>query len=249
LLSRDEPGQADLAPALQLSSWCRDACLATDMPPPERPSSLGFPRRDRQRAQSPRCGDPPDAAERLRRDDRTREARMTHQIIEIKARAASFERPRAVLQERGARFVGRDHQVDTYFRVASGRLKLREGDIENALIHYHRDDDRGPKHSRVGLYRCEPGSNLKDVLTAALGVDVVVDKRREIHFVDNVKVHLDEVMGLGTFVEIEAIDDDGTRSLDTLHAQCAELMAAFGVCDEDLVACSYSDLLRRKKDA
>ena len=173
---------------------------------------------------------------------------MTHQIIEIKARAASFERPRAVLQDRGARFVGRDHQVDTYFRVASGRLKLREGEIENALVQYHRDDDCGPKHSRVRLYRCEPGAPLKDLLVAALGVDVVVDKRREIHFVGNVKIHLDEVLGLGTFVEIEAIDDDGTRPLETLRAQCEELMAAFGVHAADLVARSYSDLLRGKKE-
>ena len=75
-----------------------------------------------------------------------------------------------------------------------------------------------------------------------------VDKRREIHFLGNVKIHLDEVDGLGTFVEIEAIDDDGTRPLDALRAQCEELMAAFGIRDGDLLAVSYSDLLRRKED-
>ena len=51
------------------------------------------------------------------------------------------------------------------------------------------------------------------MLPAALGIDVVVDERREIHFLGNVKNRLDDVTGLGTFVEIEAIDDDGTRPL------------------------------------
>ena len=73
---------------------------------------------------------------------------------------------------------------------------------------------------------------------------MVVDKRREIYFLDNVKVHLDTVAGLGTFVEIEAIDADGTRPLETLRAQCEELMRAFGIADDDLLALSYSDLLR-----
>jgi predicted adenylyl cyclase CyaB len=164
--------------------------------------------------------------------------------MEIKARALDHHRAHAVLRERDARFVGLDHQVDTYFRCASGRLKLREGAIENALIHYLREDVSGPKRSQVSLFANPPGSTLKGILVDALGVDVIVDKQREIYFLDDVKVHLDEVAGLGTFVEIEAIDRDGSRSLETLRTQCAELMAAFGIRDEDLLALSYSDLLR-----
>jgi adenylate cyclase class IV len=170
---------------------------------------------------------------------------MTHQIIEIKARAGDLDAPRRLLQARGARFVGLDRQVDTYFRVPVGRLKLREGAIENALIHYRREDRSGPKHSQVSLYPSTPDSTLKGILGDALGVDVVVDKQREIYFLDNVKVHLDTVSGLGTFVEIEAIDGDGTRPLETLRAQCEELLRAFGIAEEDLLAVSYSDLLRR----
>ena len=172
---------------------------------------------------------------------------VTHDNIEIKARATDHATARAVLAARGARFAGLDHQIDTYFRVATGRLKLREGDIENALIHYERENTSGPKHSKVGLLENTPGSTLKGILEAALGVDVVVDKRREIHFLGNVKIHLDDVRGLGTFVEIEAIDDDGTRPLEALRAQCEELMAAFGIREEDLLAVSYSDLLRGKE--
>jgi predicted adenylyl cyclase CyaB len=95
----------------------------------------------------------------------------------------------------------------------------------------------------VLLYRVDPDPSLKAVLSRALGVLVVVDKHREIHFVDNVKIHLDEVDGLGTFLEIEAIDADGSRSEAELQAQCEAFMADFGVKEGDLLDVSYSDML------
>jgi predicted adenylyl cyclase CyaB len=175
-------------------------------------------------------------------------ARAATSIIEIKARCADLARLRDELAARGARRLGLDHQVDTYFRVASGRLKLREGDIENALVHYRREDTSGPKLSQVTLLATERGTPLKAILEQALGVAAVVDKRREIHFLGNVKVHLDEVAGLGTFVEIEAIDDDGSRPLEVLRAQCEELMRAFRIETGDLLATSYSDLVRGREE-
>jgi len=163
--------------------------------------------------------------------------------IEIKARWDDHDAVRAVLQAEGARFVGTDHQVDTYFHVPHGRLKLREGTIECALIHYDRPDQAGPKRSDVHLYTPTPDGDLKAVLTAALGVRVVVDKRREIYFIDNVKVHLDAVDGLGRFVEIEAVDRDGTRGADALMKQCRHYMERFKLPDEALVPGSYAELL------
>ncbi|HPJ79511.1 MAG TPA: hypothetical protein PK489_12035, partial [Prolixibacteraceae bacterium] len=65
---------------------------------------------------------------------------MTITNIEIKARTGRGEAIRKILLEAGAEFRGTDHQKDTYFRVSSGRLKLREGNIENQLIHYRRAD-------------------------------------------------------------------------------------------------------------
>lgn len=164
--------------------------------------------------------------------------------IEIKARCDDHGRTRQILSEMGSRVMGTDHQIDTYFRVPDGRLKLREGSIENSLIFYQRPDQAGPKRSDVQLYRVTPPDpSLKAVLGEALGVFVVVDKEREIHFVDNVKIHLDHVEGLGAFLEIEAIDADGTHSEDSLLAQCEEFMRRFGVRDSDLLDVSYSDLI------
>ncbi len=162
--------------------------------------------------------------------------------FEIKARCADPERVRAVLREQQARFVGTDHQVDTYFRVPEGRLKLREGTIENALIYYQRPNAAGPKPSDVVLYAVERGAELRTLLTAALGVLVTVDKQREIYYVGNVKFHIDQVQGLGQFVEIEAAGDERTDR-DALLRQCREYMQAFGIREAELVAKSYSDLL------
>jgi len=167
---------------------------------------------------------------------------LSHLNVEIKARCRDAQAARNALRSRGAEFKGTDRQVDTYFRVRRGRLKLREGDIENALIFYERPDQPGPKESRVILCP-RPGDPLKEVLTAALGVLVVVGKRREIYFIDNVKFHIDEVDGLGSFLEIEAIDETGSVGRDQLRAQCREHMAALGVERGDLVGCSYSDML------
>ena len=164
--------------------------------------------------------------------------------IEIKARCADPERVREVLRQRHARSAGTDHQVDTYFRVREGRLKLREGNIEKALIYYRRPDQAGPKQSDVVLYPVQHAAELHAVLAAALGELVTVDKRREIYYVGNVKVHIDQVEGLGGFVEIEAAGGEHADR-DVLLRQCREYMEAFGIGDAELVAESYSDLLKK----
>ena len=169
---------------------------------------------------------------------------MNVHIIEIKARCSDLEDARHKLLALGAEATGTDHQSDTYFKVQQGRLKLRRGNIENSLIHYQRENTAEPKHSDVSLYFPEDRDALRNVLLAALPVDVEVNKQREIYFLDNVKIHLDTVTPLGTFVEIEAIDRDGARSLDELKHQCDELMHQLGVSETDLLTHSYSDMIR-----
>ena len=71
-----------------------------------------------------------------------------------------------------------------------------------------------------------------------------MDKRRKIFFIDNIKIHLDQVLKLGEFMEIEAIDETGEKGRDYLYNQCLELMEHFSIGKEDLVDCSYSDLLK-----
>ncbi|MFT5167702.1 MAG: adenylate cyclase class 2 [Saprospiraceae bacterium] len=163
--------------------------------------------------------------------------------IEIKARCDNPAGIKSKLESQNARFAGIDHQIDTYFKANEGRLKLREGNIENTLIHYLRTDQAGPKQSLVELYHPEPNSTLKEVLTKAMGVLAIVDKHRAIYFVDNVKFHIDKVKGLGSFVEIEAIDTDGNIGEEKLLRQCNFYLELFGIDDGDLIERSYSDLI------
>ena len=166
-----------------------------------------------------------------------------HLNVEIKARCADPDAALRHLLSAGAILEGVDHQVDTYFRVGAGRLKLRRGDIENSLIHYARADGPGPKDSIVTLYETDDAGRLLDVLLAALDVFTVVDKQRHILRAGNVKLHVDEVLGLGSFVEIEAIDLTGRLGRTHLLGQCRAYMAGLGVEESDLVAGSYSDLI------
>jgi len=171
---------------------------------------------------------------------------MSHLNVEFKARCEDPVRIWQLLSSNHADFRGEDHQVDIYFNVPRGRLKLREGNIENCLVYYDRQDQEGHKTSDVTLFKTEPGSSLKEILTNSLGVKVVVIKKREIYFIDNVKFHLDNVEGLGRFVEVEAIDQSGSLGEELLHQQCAKYMAEFGITEDMLISCSYSDLLLQK---
>lgn len=171
---------------------------------------------------------------------------MAHINIEIKAKSNNQDEIREILKSKNADFKGIDHQIDTYFKVNNGRLKLREGKIENHLIHYQRENKEGPKQSDVTLFKSDPNSSLKEILTKALGILVIVDKKREIYFIDNVKFHIDIVEDLGTFVEIEAIDNDGTIGKDKLLEQCQFFLDLFKISQEDLISVSYSDLLLQK---
>lgn len=163
--------------------------------------------------------------------------------IELKARIADLAAARSVAQRLATEYVGVLRQVDTYFHCHHGRLKLRETDGGLAqLVGYARPDQPEAKGSDYQLVAVSDPAALKQTLTAALGVWRVVEKRREVYLVDNVRIHLDEVVDLGTFVEFEAVL--GT-DIDDAHgqAQVADLMREFGVEVDDLISGSYSDLI------
>lgn len=166
--------------------------------------------------------------------------------IEIKASCKTPNKIRGILLKNKADYKGTDHQIDTYFKVAKGRLKLREGKIENALIHYERENKNGPKQSKITMFQTNKTSALKDTLTKSTGILVIVDKLREIYYIDNVKFHIDKVKRLGSFMEIEAIDKDGSIGKKKLLKQCNYYLKLFGVDKKDLIAVSYSDLLLKK---
>lgn len=153
---------------------------------------------------------------------------------------------RAKLKEKNPIFKGLDHQIDTYFKVPKGRLKIREGTVESCLVYYERPDDSGPKRCDYVIEQFEPGDpaidGIKSVLTASNGIIAVVDKRREIYYIDNVKFHIDNVESLGSFFEIEAIGADNMSEND-LRKQCGYYLEMLGIGEDQLLDVSYSDMI------
>lgn len=163
--------------------------------------------------------------------------------FEFKVKVASLTKYEQRLLTLQPEFRGTDHQVDTYFNVKSGRLKLREGNIENALIHYERSDLAGAKRSDILLYRCQPDPTLKAILTLHFGIRAVVEKIRKIYFIGDVKFHFDDVKNLGLFVEAEAIDPDEKYAIEQLKSLSDKYFNFFGFGTDMLVGNSYSDML------
>ena len=165
--------------------------------------------------------------------------------FEFKARMKDERRVREALKRLSARFIGTDHQIDTYFPVPAGRLKVREGRLENALIFYRRSNLRRARQSAVEMTLLPRRNSVRAILARTLGTLAVVDKRREIYFLKNVKIHLDRVRQLGKFLEVEAISHTG--NVQKIRSQARQFQQLFGITAKDIVAESYSDLILARK--
>ncbi|MEK6235637.1 MAG: class IV adenylate cyclase [Planctomycetales bacterium] len=175
--------------------------------------------------------------------------RRPHGNIELKARLSNLDAARKVARELPAENAGVLSQTDTYFHCPNGRLKLREfADRPAELIWYARDNQQQAKRSDYHLAPVVNPETLKLSLAAALGVRVVVKKRRELFLYQNVRIHLDQVDGLGEFLEFEAVlpqnsESDPDAAQNAGRNLVAWLQERFALSPESLVAESYSDLL------
>jgi adenylate cyclase, class 2 len=169
--------------------------------------------------------------------------------VEIKARSGDLNKAQEIAESMdGARLDGTFDQIDTYFRVPSGRLKLREVSgtrTWSELIRYHRPDQTEPKGSDYSLVAVTDPAAMRDVLTGALGVLVEVRKRRTVYLWRNVRIHLDEVSSLGHFIEFEVVLNEEMDDTTSQHI-AGHLLTRFGIADRDLLAVSYSDLLMQR---
>ena len=162
--------------------------------------------------------------------------------IEIKARYADLNQARRLAAALGAEHVVTLQQTDTYFRVPAGRLKLRQQTPgTDQLIFYRRPDQPTPKASNYRVVPVTDGAGMCQLLSDALGIVTQVHKQRELWQMDNVRIHLDTVEGLGTFIEFEVMVVAG-HTAEQCHTQAQELLAAFGITADDLLAGSYADL-------
>ena len=162
--------------------------------------------------------------------------------ITIKARCTDPLETERILLQHKADYVGLDVQTDTFYETEVGKLKHRRGNIEHALIHYKREQSGGVQKTEVLLYLKNPSPTTITQVCDGRQVLAQVKKIPKIFFIDQVKFHIDHLAGVGNFVEIEAIDLDGSRGIDVLRQQCNYYKEVLQILDEDLVNDSYVNL-------
>jgi predicted adenylyl cyclase CyaB len=163
--------------------------------------------------------------------------------IEIKARVADFARKCALAEQLSGGPPEIIPQRDTFFPCAHGRLKLRElSDTEAQLVAYARPDIAGTKQSNYLICPTTTPSLLLETLSRALGTGVIVVKRRRLYLVGQTRIHLDEVEGLGTFLELEVVLRPDQLPEEG-HEIAAALMRQLEVADADLIEGAYADFL------
>lgn len=163
--------------------------------------------------------------------------------IELKIRLTDIQEARFTARRIATSQLGIQRQRDTYFHCHSGRLKMREiKGLAAQLIWYQRADRAGPRGSDYMIVDVADPSTLRHLLKQAFGVRVVVEKCREIYFYNNVRIHLDNVSGLGRFLEFEAVLDAKSQE-ERGHRQVDELCRLFGLSSKEFVDKSYSELI------
>ncbi len=168
--------------------------------------------------------------------------------IEIKARVQDPDRLRELVEELCDTPGEVLFQEDTFFHTPRGRLKLRIlAPDDGQLIYYERENASGPKPSSYFISPTSDPDSLKTVLSGALGTRGVVRKRRLVYVVENTRIHLDEVEGLGSFLELEVVLRPG-ESPEAGEAVATELMRELKINESDLIKVAYIDLVVRQKD-
>ena len=161
--------------------------------------------------------------------------------IEFKAELRDPVVARRQCQILGAVRIGVLQQTDTYYKMHDGRLKQREAPGEpTEWIYYHRRDIVRPRMSTYAIL--SDAQARRRWGTQSLKPWVVVKKFRELWMLDNVRIHLDEVEQLGTFIEFEAMISK-RYDVQACHARINELRRLYGPTLGEPVGPSYSDLI------
>jgi homotetrameric cytidine deaminase len=167
--------------------------------------------------------------------------------VELKAHDRDPSATEACCRSLGAEDRGFLTQRDTYFLARHGRLKLRDqGEDGSELIAYGRPDQFDPSESTYVLAPVAAVEAMTEALDYALGPAVVViAKCRHVFLWEGVRIHLDQVEGLGAFIEFEAVLESGSgpEAIATAHDKVARLRAELAISDDALVSVGYADLL------
>lgn len=163
--------------------------------------------------------------------------------LELKASVGDLGEARERVRIAGARLQGTEHQVDRYFRARGGHIKLRESSLDGAhLVVYLRPKGDTVREARFHRLPVSDPEGLAGALEALLGAGGRVEKAREVWWWQDVRIHLDRVDGLGSFIEFEArLDRIGDRAEADRRIAC--LRERLGIEREDVVNGSYGEMI------
>ena len=164
-------------------------------------------------------------------------------LVELKAKIDNIDKVREKILKLNAEFIGKFHQIDTYFNVPKGRLKLREveGKPYAQLIYYERENIAAPKKSEVFILEISNPEEFKEKTEKILGVKSVVDKVREVYVYRETKIHLDSVKRLGCFIEFEK--ETLESEIEETRSFLEKLMKKLEIRWENLIESSYGELI------
>jgi len=163
--------------------------------------------------------------------------------IEIKAKINDYKNVKRLVEDLCSNPVETEQQKDTFFNTPKGRLKLRESDETSAIMYYFRPDSHGPKQSDIALSFTDNSDTLKTVLDKSIGIRGIVIKKRILYKHGQTRIHLDDVKGLGKFIELEVVLNPGQTSNDG-EIIAYKLMDKFDIQKTDLIDVAYIDLIQ-----
>jgi len=166
-------------------------------------------------------------------------------MVELKARVDDLEIIRDKLIQFRAEQIGVFHQIDTYYEVCPGRLKLREveGETDAELIYYERENIAEPKRSSIFILKIPQPHTFKQIIERVTRTKTVVDKVREIYFFGGIQIHLDTVKNLGSFIEFELVTSQDSEQQKTDLSRLEKFRERLNIDQRCLERLSYADLI------
>ncbi|MFC1593480.1 class IV adenylate cyclase [Candidatus Neomarinimicrobiota bacterium] len=162
--------------------------------------------------------------------------------VEIKARITDYDKVKRLVEDLCHNPIYTEQQEDTFFNSSKGRLKLRESDGESEIIYYDRPNSYEPKQSDIAISFTKNPDSLKSVLSKSNGIRGIIKKKRILYKYGQTRIHLDDVEGLGNFIELEVVLEQNQTSKDG-ETIAYNLMNKFDIQKTDLIDIAYIDLI------
>ncbi len=164
---------------------------------------------------------------------------MNYKDFTLKAKLNDLEDVEKRLLKMNSKYVGLDKQVDNYFETTTGKLKLRQGNIEKLITHYERIVEEDIEKTIVYRYEKNPSEDQINELRGTFRHLGTICKERKIYTVENIKIHLDKLPNGESFIEIEAIDRTSRYTDEELKSQCFNIKSKLGIRDIEMVRTGY----------